>query len=66
MGEYYVVPFTSAKMIGSISIMDTLELAKSCQKQLRANKRYKSIKIMSREEFLEAQEKEDAERRAYY
>lgn len=62
-GEFYVVPFTSAGMIGAISIMGTKELAQNAQRQLRA--KYPSVRIMTREKFLEALEKESEERSVY-
>ena len=60
---YYVIPFDSAGFIGSITIIDTLERARSAQRQLR--QAYPSVKVMTREEFLKVQEKEDKERRAW-
>ena len=60
--DFYVVPYDSAGFIGSTSVMGTKELAKSCQRQLRANKRYRSVKIMNREQFEKALD-EDAQKR---
>jgi len=61
--DFYVVPFTSAGRIGCLTITSTKESALLSQRQLRA--KYPSVRIMTREKFLEALEKESEERSVY-
>ena len=61
---YYVTTFTTAKQVGTVCICSGLDFAKATRNYYR--KYYSSVKILTREELHEVQEREKEERMRNY